>query len=128
MLIILPWSGRALCLVLVNTRTQAHLDSQSTPGQRTNGFRELLVKKCRQRENNRSRQYTAILKAMVKRIIICSLCFTLFSGSGHTQEPPSQRNDPGKAALIEELMHLTRPDMTVAEFLEQYKLAFSPKA
>lgn len=62
---------------------------------------------------------------MFKRIIICILSFATVSGFACAQDSEIKPADPAKAALIEEMMSLTRPDKNLTQFLQQYKAAFS---
>jgi hypothetical protein len=62
---------------------------------------------------------------LVKEITICILSFTALSNFAEAQQSRPEQSDPAKAALIEQMISLTRPDTLLAQFLQQYKTAFS---
>jgi uncharacterized protein len=72
-----------------------------------------------------NRETDPFLAAMRTKSILCILCLTLLSGLVAAQDSGARSTDPAKAALIEEMMTLTRPDRMLAQFLQQYKAAFS---
>jgi len=62
---------------------------------------------------------------MFNRIAVCFLLFNAFLHAARTQEPSSPPIDPAKAALIDQMMILLRPDLRIAQALELYQRAFS---
>lgn len=66
-----------------------------------------------------------LLRHMLKKTIICILSLAALSGLASAQEAAAKAIDREKAALIEEMMSLTHPDKMLAQFLQQYKIAFS---
>ena len=65
------------------------------------------------------------MAAIWGKAIICVFSFTALSGLVGAQESHPKSTDPVKAALIEEMMSLTRPDRNLTLILQQYKAAFS---
>ena len=61
---------------------------------------------------------------MFKATIISILSFTAFAGFIGAQDFRAKQIDPEKAALIEEMMTITRPDKLLAQLLEGYKKTF----
>lgn len=61
---------------------------------------------------------------MFNKAIVCVLSFTALAGFIRAQDFSAKQVDPEKAALIEEMMSITRPDKLLPALLEGYKRTF----
>ena len=61
---------------------------------------------------------------MFKDIVVFVFCFAALPGLMAAQDSGAKQIDSEKAALIEEMMDITRPDKLLPQLLERYKRTF----